>query len=198
MNAPKIAAAGALLIFCAGPVLFGQSVAEAAKKEKERREALKGKGTVVVTNADLAKTKKKPAVTPPTPPPAPPAETEQRPAEEGGAVKAAAAPAGGSAAPARTAEEVKADQERRFGEAKTEIENRLRVSGELISLLKLKMTALQQQFYSFNVTTPRDQIQRDISDTFVRLQAAMGDEAKAKDDLAKLIAAGPAGLPQIR
>ncbi|MCX6563644.1 MAG: hypothetical protein NTU60_08575, partial [Candidatus Aminicenantes bacterium] len=41
---------------------LAQSLVEAAKKEKERRENLKGRITSVVTNADLAKVKKKPAV----------------------------------------------------------------------------------------------------------------------------------------
>ncbi|GAF97333.1 unnamed protein product, partial [marine sediment metagenome] len=39
-----------------------QSLVELAKKEKERREKLKGKKTIVVTNYDLKKVKKKPAV----------------------------------------------------------------------------------------------------------------------------------------
>ena len=42
--------------------LHSQSVVELAKKEKERRAALKGKKSPVITNIDLLKVKKKPAV----------------------------------------------------------------------------------------------------------------------------------------
>ena len=42
--------------------LSSQSVTELSKKEKERRAAVKGKPASVVTNADLAKVKRKPAV----------------------------------------------------------------------------------------------------------------------------------------
>ncbi len=43
--------------------LSAQSLAEAAKKEKARREGLKGKKVVLVTNTDLSKITRKPAVT---------------------------------------------------------------------------------------------------------------------------------------
>ena len=42
--------------------LQSQSLADLAKKEKERRAALKGKAATVITTADLAKVKKRPAV----------------------------------------------------------------------------------------------------------------------------------------
>src|SRR5512137_3046052 len=42
--------------------LQSQSLADLAKKEKERRAALKGKSATVITEADLAKVKKRPAV----------------------------------------------------------------------------------------------------------------------------------------
>src|SRR5512136_1502996 len=45
-----------------GAFLHAQSVADLAKKEKERRAAIKGKPATVITNADLGKVKKKPAV----------------------------------------------------------------------------------------------------------------------------------------
>jgi len=44
----------------------GQSLAEAAQKEKDRRETLTAGKAVVVTNADLSKVKKKSAVAPPS------------------------------------------------------------------------------------------------------------------------------------
>jgi len=50
-------------------LLSAQSLVELAKKEKERRAKLKKKSSVVVTNADLARIKKKPAVEVTTLPP---------------------------------------------------------------------------------------------------------------------------------
>src|SRR5512143_3634030 len=42
--------------------LQSQSLAELAKKEKARRAALKGKTAIVITTADIARVKKRPAV----------------------------------------------------------------------------------------------------------------------------------------
>ena len=54
--------AGFVLSFFLATFLQPQSLADLAKKEKERRQALKGKGAAVVTNAELAKVKKRAAV----------------------------------------------------------------------------------------------------------------------------------------
>ena len=51
-----------LAVFLATGTVFGQSLVETAKKEKERREASKKGTTTAVTNADLTRTKKKPAM----------------------------------------------------------------------------------------------------------------------------------------
>jgi len=190
MKIGRFAAWGTGLVFLTALLLPGQTVVEAAKKEKERREALKGKTGTVVTNADLVRTKKKPAMTLPAGETAPPE-------EKSGRQPAAAQPA--AAAPAeRTPQEIRAEQARLFEQGKLEIENRLKAAQELISLLKLKMTALQQQFYNFSNTTSRDQIQRDISDTYQKLQATSGEEARIKDELDKFVAAGPGALTPIR
>ncbi len=189
MKLPRVAAWGTAFLFLTALLLPGQSVVELSKKEKERREALKGKTSTVVTNADLARTKKKPAVTLPPGQETPP---EEKPAE---APAAQPAPA---ALPQTPPVDIKAEQAKMYEQGKLEIENRLKAAQELISLLKLKMTALQQQFYNFNNTTSRDQIQRDISETYQKLQAANGEEAKIKDELNKFLAAGPSALNPIR
>jgi len=188
MKIARIAGLGMSLVFLTAILLPGQTVVEAAKKEKERREALKGKQATVVTNADLVRTKKKPAVTLPAAEATPPGEKPAQP-------PAAAAPA----PPAeRSSLDIKAEQARLFEQGKLEIGNRLKAAQELISLLKLKMSALQQQFYNFSNTTTRDQIQRDISDTYQKLQMASGEEVKIKDELDKFVAAGPSALTPIR
>jgi hypothetical protein len=53
----------ALIVFTLGSsVLFSQDLVKAAQKEKERRAQLKKKSELVVTNADLYKTNKEPAL----------------------------------------------------------------------------------------------------------------------------------------
>jgi len=190
MIASKIAAAGLLLAFLSGSALSGQSLVEISKKEKERRESLKGKSSTIVTNADLAKTKKKPAAISPA--------QEGKPAAEGAAPDKAAAVPAAAATPDSSSPEAKAEQARRYEEKRLEIEGRLKSAQELVSLLKLKMTALQQQFYNFNNTTSRDKIQREISETSLKLQSAQADEAKVKDELDKLVLAGPAAFASIK
>ncbi len=69
-------------------LLFSQSLAEASKKEQERREKLKGKNVKVITNEDLRAVKRSPAVTIPA---APPAEGEEAEAPEQGYPDAQAA-----------------------------------------------------------------------------------------------------------
>ena len=185
----RIAAAGTMALFLSASLLPGQSVVELAKKEKERREALKGKTGVVVTNADLVRTKKKPAL-------AQPAESGATPGEAG-APPNTAAPQIRPVLPPPAGEDRSAQLER-FEEQKADTESRLKAARELISLLNLKMTALQQQFYNFSNTTSRDQIQREINETSEKLKAALADDAKIREELAKLNAAGPSGLPPIR
>jgi hypothetical protein len=58
--------------FLCSALLFSQSLVEVSKKEKERREQLKGKNVKVITNADLKQMAKKPAVATPALEPAPP------------------------------------------------------------------------------------------------------------------------------
>jgi hypothetical protein len=188
MKIERIVALGMGLSLFFATLVPGQTVAEAAKKERERREALKGKQSEVVTNADLLRTKKKPAIIQPASSETLPAEAPDQPiAEPAPATPVLAAP-----------EDLRAEQAKLFDQGKLEIESRLKTAQELASLLQLKMTALQQQFYNFNNTTSRDQIQRDISDTYQKLQAAIGEETKIKDELSKFLAAGPAALTPIR
>src|SRR4030042_1092698 len=66
--------ASAFLFSQFSSLLFPQTLAETPKKERESRAALKGKRAAVITNADLAKLKKKPALETPLAPPAPVAE----------------------------------------------------------------------------------------------------------------------------
>lgn len=53
----KISASLVFILFCAS-LIYPQSLVELAKKEKERRAKLRGKPSIVLTNADLKKIKK--------------------------------------------------------------------------------------------------------------------------------------------
>ncbi len=52
MRTSKLISAISIFLFC-GTFLSSQSLVEAAKKEKERRESLKGTSSIIVTNKDL-------------------------------------------------------------------------------------------------------------------------------------------------
>lgn len=189
MKTARIAALGAAIIFAAATLLPGQTVVEAAKKEKERRESLKGAQGVVVTNTDLVLTKKKPAVIHPAGSEMPPGENSPQPA-----TVRLPSPQTGAGLPSP---DVKAEQAKLFEQEKSDIEGRLKAAQEYISLLKLKMAALQQQFYNFSNTTSREQIQKEISETYQKLQAASAEEVKIKAEMDKHDAAGPAGVQPI-
>jgi len=188
--------------------LSAQSLAELSKKEKERRATAKGK-TTVVTNADLAKVKKKPAVSSSesakteeevqaenpeavdetvTPPEAENAQgqelapgAEQTPPEE---------------APSTDQEPVLTDQE--FDARKSELEDKWNRALEMVDLLTMKMNGLWQEFYSLDDMTARDRIQQQISENYEKLLKAQQDETKAREELDAFIAnTKREGVPQI-
>jgi hypothetical protein len=166
-------------------VLSPQNLVEAAKKEKERRESLKGKTAVVVTNADLAKVKKQQALVAPVLP----AESLLPPsAGSAGEIQEAA----GQTPPAvstLSSQELLAEAQKKVEEKRAELETKWTAAKERVELLTLKMTALQQQLYSFNSMVSKDSIQQQINETYQKLQDAQAEEAKAKDELDKFSAA---------
>ncbi len=183
--------------------LSAQSLAEASKKEKERRAALKGKQTVV-TNEDLGKIKKKAAMTetvaekPAEEAVAGEAETtvspegEQPQAEEaapGEAPPPAVEAPPETAPPAPEAEPTLSQEE--FNRLKSELEDASNKAQELVDLLTMKMNGLWQEFYSLDDMTARDTIQQQISETYEKLLKAQQDATKAKDDLDAFIATTP-------
>ena len=200
--------------------LTAQSVAELAKKEKARRAALKGKQTIV-TNADLGKVKKKPAMTETTP--AKPVEevageaegevapegvetAEGQPAEgqeaEAGEAEPGEAPAETveappeEAPPAAEAEPTLSDEE--FDRRKTELEDAWNKAQEMVELLTLKMNGLWQEFYSLDDMQHREKIQLQISETYEKLLKAQQDETKTREELDTFIAKTPReSVPQL-
>jgi len=176
MSARKLMAL-AFLAAVLSSLLFPQSLAEIAQKERERRAALKGKKGAVITNASLAKLKKKPALETPAAPPAPVTEEVVSPEA---APEAAAGSQEPRAATLPTSEnpvppDLKALQES-WEKAK-----------EYVELLTLKMGALWQQFYNIEDMTTKDAIQQSIAETFIKLQNAQEEETLARQDLEKFL-----------
>lgn len=168
--------------------LQSQSLSELAKKEKERRAALKGKKTVVITDADLAKVKRRPAV---------------ESAEQGQTVEEAAAQEGQADVKAQQGEtppaaekpaeqtppgETPAMSEKEFQAKQAEFVEVCEQKQEMIDLLTLKLNSLYQEFYGLDNMKSREIIQLQISDTYDKLLKAETDAKKANKDLEDFVA----------
>ena len=180
--------------------LQSQNLAELAKKEKARRAALKGKTATVITTADVAKVKKRPAVESTNQEKAveetaeaaqgaeiqgqaqegvtPPATAEQGQATEAQAVKPAEAPP--AEAPPLPENDYRARQ--------AELAKAVKEKFELVDLLTLKMNALYQEFYNLESLKSRELLQAQISDTYDKLLKAEIDANQAAKDLEDFVA----------
>jgi hypothetical protein len=192
----------ACLPFLLVSFLSAQSVTDLAKKEKERRAAVKNKPPAVITNADLAKMKKKPAVE--VAEPEKPAD-ETQPGTQPGAAAPAAAKTG---ADDKTADQkasqqpAPADQnamaEKDFKARLAELAQKAQDTQEMIDLLTLKMNSLWQDFYNLSDVKARDYTQFQISETYNKLTKAEAEAVRAKKDLDDFLAtAKREGVPEI-
>lgn len=166
--------------------LQSQSLAELAKKEKIRRAALKGKGAPVITSADLAKVKRRPAVES--------AGQEQTALAGQAALKAqpgAKPPAAGQPAVAaveKPAEETPpgetpAMSEKEFLAKQAELGEASKQKQEMVDLLTLKLNSLYQEFFGLDNVKSREILQSQISDTYDKLLKAEVEANKANKDL---------------
>ena len=181
MRARRISLLLILPLFLAS-LVFSQSLAEIAKQERERREALKGKKAVVVTNADLARMKKKPALEVPA--------AEGQPAEAGGAETPEPAPASQPAAETAQPGQGLAAEEPESApsqEKLRELQSRWEKAKEYVELLTLKMGALWQEYYGLESSTAKEAIQQSISETFLKLEKAQEDEILARRGLERFL-----------
>ncbi len=173
MELKKIVTAVTLpLLLCS--FLFSQNLAELAKKEKERREKLKGKKSVVVTNADLAKLKKKASLIVPQ-------SIEIR--EERAGVSGSERKSLPRESPSLKTKE---SDKREFLTSASGPEERWMRAKEQVELLILKINALWQEFYSLDDATSQESIQRKIDEASLNLQKARQDEEKLKKELERL------------
>lgn len=168
----------AFLAAALSPLLFPQSLAEIAQKERERRAALKGKKGAVITNASLAKLKKKPALETPAAAAAP---VTEEVVSSDAAPAAAAEPQEPPAAPLPAPDNLLPPPSLKA------LQERWEKAREYVELLTLKMGALWQQFYSLEATTTKDALQQSIAETFIKLQKAQEEETLARQDLEKAL-----------
>jgi hypothetical protein len=176
--------------------LQSQSLADLAKKEKERRAAVKGKGATVITTADLAKVKKRPAVE---------STGQEQAAEEGaeaaeGQAKEGVAPpatgeqtAGAAAQVEKPAEETPpanpaSPTAQDLQKKQNELAETAQQKADMVDLLTTKMNALYQEFYGLDNLKSREMVQLQISDTYDKLLKAETESAKAKKDLEDFLA----------
>ena len=177
--------------------LGAQSVVELAKREKERRESLKGRHAVVVKNHDLLQVKKLPAVEV-TNPDAVTNEPDQAFGEDVAADSANAeqsVPPSGSGAPPvrRIVPRVAAAGPTLMGDgAATDqatsagtLEPQLKAAQELVDLLTTKMNALRQQFEFQDAMVPGSVIQEQMAETNQRLLKAQAQEARIQSEMKK-------------
>jgi len=163
-----------MVFFCAG-ILSSQSLVELSKKEKERRAKLKGKKITVLTAATTRNSRRRSAViiteTPNSRVEAIPADLDEK------------QPSSTTNKIIPTTREQDLNQDQKEAEEPQQLENKWKKAEEYAQLLTLKMNALWQEFYSMNDMTSRDEIQRQISNTYQKLQKAQEDEKKLKTEL---------------
>jgi len=178
--------------------LQSQSLADLAKKEKERRAALKGKATMV-TSADVAKVKKRPAVEATAAQAAvegeaqageaaPPAQQAAAPPVEGQQAAEAAAAPEKAAAEEASAEDEAAKSAAEIQKKQKELADLAQEKIEMVELLNLKLNALYQEFQGLDNIKSREMIQLQISDTYDKLLKAETESAKAQKELEDFLA----------
>jgi hypothetical protein len=162
-------------------LLSAQSLAELAKKEKARRESLKGKKVVLVTNTDLTKTIRKPAVTVVQPfEPTTGAKPEEAAAPQAQAPRE-------SPPPRPSPRENPALSARDYEAQKAQLEAQVKQAEEMVDLLQTKLGGLWQEFYSMDNQKTKDKIQQDISDFYAKLQGAEDVAVKARQELENFV-----------
>jgi hypothetical protein len=177
MSFKKIIVAISLPLFFTS-VLSSQSLVELAKKEKERREKLKNQAKTVVTNADLSNIKRGPALTTSRQADPPERSAMARSSSEMSSQDKAEP----SRAKARSSDARSQDRAEPQENTPGELEQKWKNTREQVGLLTTRMNGLWQEFYSMDDMSSRDNIQRNISETSLRLQKAKEEETRARKE----------------
>jgi len=177
--------------------LGAQSVVELAKREKERREGLKGRHAIVVNNQDLLRVKKLPAVEVGNPDAVtnePDQAFGEDVAADSASVEQSVLPSGSEAPPVRRImPRVAAAGPALMGDGAAEdqaasggtLEAQLKAAQELVDLLTTKMNALRQQYEFQDAMVPGYVIQEQIVETNRRLVKAQAQEARIQAEMEK-------------
>jgi len=152
-------------------VLGAQSLADLARNEKERRKSLGGRRAPVVTNQDLLRVRKKPALELTVP------EKEAEEYVEGPASEvpvprtpAAARPVAAKAAPQPEG---------------PPLETQLKAAEELAGLLETKIAKLRQDYSSQESMVPNYIIEQQLTETLERFQKAQAEAARLRTEIAR-------------
>ncbi|OGD16706.1 MAG: hypothetical protein A2V76_02360 [Candidatus Aminicenantes bacterium RBG_16_63_14] len=162
--------------------LGAQSVAELAKREKARREALRGRHAVVIKNADLLRVQKAPAV-----------EVTNPDEAVGEAALDEAQDVQPATAARRITPRVSADGPTIMGEGESvdlsssekTLDAQLKAATDLVDLLTTKMNALRQQYEYQDAMVPGYVIQQQIDETNQRLLKAQAQQARIQAEFDK-------------
>jgi len=162
-----------LILICLSSWVSPQSLVELSKKEKKRRAKVTQKKIPVITNFDLIKKKRNPAV-------------ESLPNAE--KIRPQTEPVTNIEDKETESAKSEAENAEQFDEAAVALlEENWNKSEEYASLLTLKIRELLQEFYSTGDTKLKDDIQRQMNEISQQLEKAKKDAEKAKEeyDLAK-------------
>jgi len=163
-----------MVFFCAG-ILSSQSLSELSKKEKERRAKLKGKKIIVLTAAAARNSRRQSAIIIAKTPDSKVGTTSTGQDEE--------KPSSKTKKIIPKTREQDSNQKKKKAEDSQQLEDKWKKAEEYVQLLTLKMNALWQEFYSMDDMRSRGEIQRQISQTYEKLQKAQEDEKKLKTEL---------------
>ncbi|MCI4444868.1 MAG: hypothetical protein JHC32_02450 [Candidatus Aminicenantes bacterium] len=182
-----------LFSFCGLTVVLAQDqeLVDLAKKEKARRESLKGKNVKVITNKDLENMAKTPSLIlggsslkdeAKTQPPAP-VPSGNQPAVVHRVTVENPTPSTPNKTQSSTAQPSAEGVDARG----SSLEEAWKKAKEYVELLTLKMNSLWQEFYSLNDMKSRDYIQQQISETYEKLLKAQEEEAQLRLEYEKQV-----------
>jgi len=173
--------------------LGAQSLAELSKKEKARRESLKGPKAAVIRNVDLLRVQKTSAVEV-APPEAEMTEALEGEEPAGATESGTASEPSGSGAPSgrritpRVGPDgpvIMGDADRDQAEGGGTLEAQLQAAKNLVDLLTTKMNALRQQLEYQDAMVPGYVIQQQLDETNQRLLKAQAQQARIEDQISR-------------
>ena len=166
-----------VLFFLVHSIVFSQSLVELSRREKARRAQLKGKSIAVIQNSSFPSRKGGSLKTGP-------ARTgEETDPKNPSANRDQGTPSQKRMIPKTVAPPEPTDIDQKETPNLQTLEEQLRKAKEYVELMTLKMNALWQEFYSMDDMKSRGEIQRQISETYQKLQKAQADEQKLQKDV---------------